>query len=118
VHGNSQLLFVVPSDPDQAFALRATDGRSVPIADLPALVKSSVKITAEGLVRVERKSRARVPGGATAQIAVSAFDPVTQKTVWTRECAPRSRFAFVDDRQALAPAFVNGAGPCDENSDR
>jgi hypothetical protein len=89
---------VVPSDPDQAYALRATDGRPVPIAELSTLIKNSVAITATGLVRVDRKSRARVPGGAMAQISVSAFDPVTQTAAWTRECPPRSRFAFVDDR--------------------
>lgn len=106
--GNAQTVFVIPTEPSAAHAVRASDGRPIAIDNLPELVKNSVAVTHTGMVRIERQPANRETGAAP-KVTISEVDPFRGNTRWTHDLGSRARLNFLDHARLLILDEVSGA---------
>ncbi len=102
VHGTAELLYVIPPQPAEPFALHASDGSDVPLPELPRLVVHGIAVDQRGIITLESHSKFSVFGGRSRQTELGLVDPATGNSLWTLEFPDRTKFTQVGTRELLA----------------
>lgn len=97
VVGNSHTLFVVPPDRTESYALRASDGLRLDIADLGNILPRSIWLGDEGLLTIDVDSVREADGASDRETIARLFDPISNVEHWKRTWKGRTHLSLLDD---------------------
>lgn len=103
VFASESTVFIVPANQNEAFALRASDGKE--IKNHPAISLFDQNVVDNSGNRVVRCTRTGM--GAEANITLTAIEPETQRVLWRQDFALNSFFKKLADDEI---AVFNSAG--------
>jgi hypothetical protein len=105
VHGDQDVLYIVPQDAGGAFAVRAGDGRRVEREGLSDLVKDGLAVIDGTVVAADRNAARTVLGARSATFRVRAVEPATSAQRWSQEFPDQCRLSLIgrDELFVLAP---------------
>ncbi len=101
VFGNEDVIYMIPSDRNQAAAFRATDGKKLEVPKLGDLLVSAIGVTPRGLVVSDGRS-SHILGLEPARTVVRLVDPLTQHETWRAEYPGGTSLTLLDQLRMLA----------------
>ncbi|MFG0297704.1 MAG: PQQ-binding-like beta-propeller repeat protein, partial [Maioricimonas sp. JB045] len=104
IHGNDDVIFVVPARSNDAFAVRALDGQRVEIDDLTGMIPQSIAVSDEALIRISSDSE---DYATDLRIRATRFDDGTE--LWSHPLNGSAFVSLIDGRSLLA---LNPDGNC------
>ena len=90
VYGTEEVLFVVPQARAEAVALRARDGKKLPIENVAQLISNSIYNTGTNLVQLDA-------AGGKSMMTLASKNPLTGQALWTKELPSKVSLALLDD---------------------
>jgi outer membrane protein assembly factor BamB/tetratricopeptide (TPR) repeat protein len=106
VFGNEDVIYMIPSDRNQAVAFRATDGKRLEVPKLGDLLVSTIAVTPRGLVVADGRS-SRILGFDPTRTVVRLVDPLTLHESWRVEYPGGTNLTLLDQLRMLA---ISAAG--------
>ena len=82
VFGTDDVIYLLADKGGQATALRASDGRTLPVPNLTTLLSQCVYATGNDLVLVQPPAKTPILGLGRGNLTVQRYDPQQKKSVW------------------------------------